>query len=498
MLIAVLAIAAGIYAFVKRPTPPQISAELAVPLTIEPFGDGFSLNATQDVDAAIKVIRDSNYFTYFTDKEGNKIPIVDQYKLRILDFSKSPDWAEMDMNVTFRKVTTQSGEVKLVPFGDGKADAASQQLVSLKIRGKMLRITPKYAWDIDPNFFRTPPGVLQDIYLATDAKVEASSMRTVHANAVGKYESVGAYGKIESETAAALSRSYKNAILGTWETSIPEGLVKKAEVCEIPYATGQQIDVREGGDSFPFRILDAGENSVTFTFADQEYRDVPVNGYRLYGEYAALCLKGFSEGPTRRLRVQFCTLDGKKLAKLGVVAKFRNPAPMSPTRPRVVFMDSHLPDTVYAPETARAGGSNADDIIRYVKDLPVECIKEATSLEWDGEARVSAMKPDMIVIHLSCFYQETNVDDSDNKFHAFLKSMAGTNTKFLVYTRGLPQEPDDPVRERWKRFVAAVEDPTFAGRSVLFHVLGGENATFRDIPTVGALRAKMKEMLNLP
>ncbi|MCP4367301.1 MAG: hypothetical protein GY797_04180 [Deltaproteobacteria bacterium] len=111
----------------------------------------------------------------------------------------------------------------------------------------------------------------------------------------------------------------------------------------------------------------------------------------------------------------------------------------STSLPVVILMDSHLPEVVYREETLKNGGSNTDDLSEILDDvLPLENIRrEATSLQWHREEAVLLQNPDIVIIHASAFYDQTNIEDSERKFASFLEYMGEkTKTKFLVYSRG--------------------------------------------------------------
>jgi len=126
--------------------------------------------------------------------------------------------------------------------------------------------------------------------------------------------------------------------------------------------------------------------------------------------------------------------------------------------PVIVLMDSPHPDRVYDPETRKNRGTNADDLTDIVRDLPVVIHKETVSSTWHRENQVLKQKPDLVVIHRSCFFDDTHLNDSDfaehlytladGKLIAFLGYIALGNpyTKFLVYTRGFGVESN---RLRW-------------------------------------------------
>jgi len=61
-------------------------------------------------------------------------------------------------------------------------------------------------------------------------------------------------------------------------------------------------------------------------------------------------------------------------------------------RPRVLSMDSPLPDVVYDHDAATKGQINATAIADILRDLPVDVVKESTDLEWRREADIARMK----------------------------------------------------------------------------------------------------------
>jgi len=174
--------------------------------------------------------------------------------------------------------------------------------------------------------------------------------------------------------------------------------------------------------------------------------------------------------------------------------------------PVIVLMDSPHPDRVYDPETRKNRGTNADDLTDIVRDLPVVIHKETVSSTWHRENQVLKQKPDLVVIHRSCFFDDTHLNDSDfaehlytladSKLVAFLGYIAigDPYTKFLVYTRGFGVESN---RLRWiseaeRRF------PSLKGRITAWHVPRiGEYATFRDPSTAIKIKEQIKSMLNL-
>jgi hypothetical protein len=155
--------------------------------------------------------------------------------------------------------------------------------------------------------------------------------------------------------------------------------------------------------------------------------------------------------------------------------------------PVIYLMDSTLDELVYNERRRQIGGTNADDLIEILDELPVELCKEATHLEWNREEALFRKHPDLIVIHASAFYDSTNVQDSERKFDSFLRYMADTPTKFLIYSRSPAFCDEDGVREQYE------DNYRLPGR---VNVLRVEREW--DGVTARKLRTKVKSMLGLP
>ena len=180
--------------------------------------------------------------------------------------------------------------------------------------------------------------------------------------------------------------------------------------------------------------------------------------------------------------------------------------------PVIVLVDSTHPERVYDDETRRQGGTNADDLTDVLQNLPVSLVKENTTWTWHREDEVLRQKPDLILIHRSCFYVPSGLDKqlatvkappsspfpsqfeaefyerSADKLEVFLGYIALDNprTKFIVYSRR--SWNGDADRKRW---VAALESrfPQLRGRVTAWSV-PLDRATFRN-PQTGAEMKKM-------
>jgi hypothetical protein len=168
-----------------------------------------------------------------------------------------------------------------------------------------------------------------------------------------------------------------------------------------------------------------------------------------------------------------------------------------PELPVVIMMDSPHPMRVYDTLTLRAGGTNADDLTDLLSDLPLALRKETTSTTWHRETQVMQENPDLILVHRSCFYDQTLLRDSvlDMKHFAELYAPAADKletllgyvalgndrTRFIVYSRGSWATP-----EAAREWVTTVERrfPQLAGRLTAYKV-PLDRATFRH-PETGA------------
>ncbi|MES2654821.1 MAG: hypothetical protein V4620_04480 [Bacteroidota bacterium] len=108
---------------------------------------------------------------------------------------------------------------------------------------------------------------------------------------------------------------------------------------------------------------------------------------------------------------------------------------------QIVLMDSPLKDVVYSYAGWEMGRTNADEITTILREIThFDIIKENTSLEWNREDELFSMKPDLIIIHASCFYNKTNTEDADRKFFSFLSYISELETKIIIYSRGFHHE----------------------------------------------------------
>ena len=155
-------------------------------------------------------------------------------------------------------------------------------------------------------------------------------------------------------------------------------------------------------------------------------------------------------------------------------------------QPRVLLMDSPLPDVVYDKSAAAKGQTNATVIADILKDLPVDVIKESTDLEWHRETDIKRMNPALIIIHASAFYSQTNGSDNAGKLLSFLEYMKAADSRFLIYTRVSVAALESATLQRI---------PGAQERFRFWQVPGGSNASFNDPATRRKLTQIVHEVL---
>lgn len=166
-------------------------------------------------------------------------------------------------------------------------------------------------------------------------------------------------------------------------------------------------------------------------------------------------------------------------------------------KPVVVVLDSHNKGVVYCKHTQDIGGSNADDIISLLKDMPVSIATVSTHLEWNDDQRVIGLTPALIVIHASAFYKETKEMDGNTRLLNLLDSLKNTESKILVYTRGLPDQASSDIKTRWVKLLAKLDEPKLKQRTQLFIMPKGHDSCFDD-PDIGVpFKNKVRDMLSI-
>lgn len=162
----------------------------------------------------------------------------------------------------------------------------------------------------------------------------------------------------------------------------------------------------------------------------------------------------------------------------------------------VWVMDSPL--LVYSAESRRQGRMNADDIMEALDELDgVKFFKEPTSTDWQRGEFIRRENPDLIIIHISAFYDGTTPGDDDDRFKNFLRQMSGTKTRFLLYTRSGGLNAYERTRQTYIDELQERLPSDLAGRLFLFQFPKGKMQNFRDMTVRQNLRYHVRQLLEL-
>lgn len=157
----------------------------------------------------------------------------------------------------------------------------------------------------------------------------------------------------------------------------------------------------------------------------------------------------------------------------------------------VVIMDNNL--LTYNKRLAKTGRTNHDEIEEALKGMGLKFIPINTNLNWNDYSILTDAQPDLIIIHVSSFYDKTNPNDKDNKFRTFLENAMPSlpNTKMLVYSRAFKEITRSDV----EIYASAV--PNLRERIRFFIAEPGSGREyFNDMKTGGKLRNMVKEILS--
>jgi len=164
-------------------------------------------------------------------------------------------------------------------------------------------------------------------------------------------------------------------------------------------------------------------------------------------------------------------------------------------KPTIVLMDSPLQNVVYDRTNVMEGRTNADEISEILDDLNVHILKETTNINWNRDKQLSLLNPDLIIIHYSCFYPNTNPEDTENKFKSFLRSMAETKSQFLIYTRA-----PDAATENDRKFLNKHFEDAHPSLKNRIHFFGFDDQSppyFKNIATARRIKEEVIRILKL-
>lgn len=144
-------------------------------------------------------------------------------------------------------------------------------------------------------------------------------------------------------------------------------------------------------------------------------------------------------------------------------------------RPRVVIIGSREDYTTYRLPALEATSVELLDK-RFNFTFRTQPI--TVSYGWNDEEAVRRANPAVVVIHASAFHDNQFKDEAINKFQALITSLYGMpNTKFLVFSRVPPDNPDPDLCQRWKRQISFLSREQFKDR-LFFYPLARNESDF--------------------
>ena len=168
----------------------------------------------------------------------------------------------------------------------------------------------------------------------------------------------------------------------------------------------------------------------------------------------------------------------------------------APHKKTILLMDSTLPEVVYDSRSRASGRTNADEIYDALKDVPSLSIsKETTSLQWAREEYVRSLGPDLIILHLSAFYDKTTPHDGDRKLLSFLRYISSQKSRLLLYTRA-PLLQSGPAQDAYSAELTR-QIPALRNRVSMFRFENGQPMTFMDTTLARNLKLQVKSILGL-
>jgi|GEM_PF-4152443 len=165
---------------------------------------------------------------------------------------------------------------------------------------------------------------------------------------------------------------------------------------------------------------------------------------------------------------------------------------IAPLTKVIAIMDNNL--LTYDKESRREARTNHNDIEDTLKGLDLKFVPINTNLRWNDYAALWEAKPDLIIIHVSAFYDKTDPNDTDDRFRIFLHNAMPKlpDTKLLVYSRAFAAVTTSEI-ERYAASVLSLKE-----RTSFFKVEPGPSRKyFNDKQISNSLKDKVKQILSL-
>jgi hypothetical protein len=286
--------------------------------------------------------------------------------------------------------------------------------------------------------------------------------------------------------------------LGTPTPRAPSGTVEEFERAAAALSQSRRPEIwfyfREPG---PDAEGKSEERRKVLAFKERFEKNGLPRGYKdpsdFRDEFRKHLLLWLSKRGKKRSRYLIPTAAAAVCAVLAIFAILFFHRPPTDHRKHVLLMDSYA--EVYDEQTNKDRETNAHVIERVLQQyrdeirLEKELVTENISLRYEDIVRKN---PDLIVIHKSSFYPHPVEGDPYRRLIGFLRAMAKTKTKFLIYTRSITSGAAE--RELLKADIIN-EIPEMKGRVEYFTFPPGRPMTFRDSDVAAALSREARKML---
>ena len=167
------------------------------------------------------------------------------------------------------------------------------------------------------------------------------------------------------------------------------------------------------------------------------------------------------------------------------------------SNPRIVLVDSRLTKNIYDPQTISEGGTNNNDIAQALSEGSIsqefqpDIFGTLVYRRWADDNQILGLQPDVVIVHLNAFGDETNNPASVARLREFLLNLT-LGTDVLLYSRGFALGQEEEV----KADVAEIlQLPGERMRFITLIALTNGTNSFRDADNAVALRTALQTIL---
>ena len=291
---------------------------------VAPLGGGVKVDTASE-DEIERAVLESGIFEYFPQPDGTRVPLLG---LRIKPVGLRERLGKTTSQMRFRllKTSMANGAMSLSSTIGGNAGGSHSEAIYVTIEnGKFFRASPRYVWRINPQSFKPPPGVIQDLFIVSDGLAST----VAGANASADFTASDKNGRrlkadLEDRVRQEFFRQYSNAVIGQWTTEL-SGEILTRDVRDVELAKGSTLDFEFEGAILQFAIIDNSDEWVSFRIGDAREDKLPIGSYATFEDYALRLIGTYDQG--RLLKVELCAIDSDVRARIGVEVEFEIPTP---------------------------------------------------------------------------------------------------------------------------------------------------------------------------